>query len=174
MKPLSNKASEGRVNPKGIPYLYLATDKETAMAEIRPWLGSEISVGQFKILQDLVVVDCSIHEGHKGGFTFYLKEPNPEKRERAVWSDIDDAFSTPVNPSDHSADYVPTQIIAELFKNNGADGILYRSSLGRGFNVVLFDVSLADIVNCFLYEATNISFEFKEIANPYFVRKKDN
>lgn len=171
MKPLPHMASEGRANPKGIPYLYLATDKETAMAETRPWLGSEISVGQFKILQDLVVVDCSIH---KEGFSFYFKEPSPEKRERAVWADIDRAFSTPVNPSDHRADYVPTQIIAELFKNDGASGILYKSALGSGLNVVLFDITIADIVNCFLYEASNISFEFKEIANPYFVRKRDN
>ncbi len=32
MKPVPFEASEGRVNPKGIPYLYLATDKETAMS----------------------------------------------------------------------------------------------------------------------------------------------
>jgi len=35
MKPLQNSASEGRANPKGIPYLYLATDMNTAMAEVR-------------------------------------------------------------------------------------------------------------------------------------------
>lgn len=40
MKPLSNSASEGRANPKGIPYLYVATDKETAMSEVRPSLGA--------------------------------------------------------------------------------------------------------------------------------------
>src|ERR1035441_9992943 len=29
MKPLKNRAQEGRVNPKGIPCLYLPTDAET-------------------------------------------------------------------------------------------------------------------------------------------------
>lgn len=48
MKPIQYEASEGRANPKGISCLYLATDKETAMSEVRPWLGSDISVGQFK------------------------------------------------------------------------------------------------------------------------------
>lgn len=40
MKPLRDSAIEGRVSPKGIPCLYLADDKETAMAETRPWTKS--------------------------------------------------------------------------------------------------------------------------------------
>ena len=32
--PLKWKAYEGRANPVGIPYIYLATDKDTALAEI--------------------------------------------------------------------------------------------------------------------------------------------
>lgn len=47
MKPLRDSAREGRANPKGIPYLYIATDKETAMSEVRPWIGSIISAGCF-------------------------------------------------------------------------------------------------------------------------------
>lgn len=53
MKPLRDKASEGRANPKGIPYLYLATTKEAPMSEVRPWIGSDISVGQFKLISQL-------------------------------------------------------------------------------------------------------------------------
>ena len=44
MKPLVNKAIEGRINPKGIPYLYLSTKKETAMSEVRPWIGAAIAL----------------------------------------------------------------------------------------------------------------------------------
>jgi len=77
----------------------------------------------------------------------------------------------PVSLTDQKAEYVPTQVIAELFKNNGADGIMYRSAVGKGLNVVLFDLATAEIVNCFLYEAAELSFNFGEIANPYFVRK---
>jgi hypothetical protein len=40
MKPLAHSPHEGRVNPKGIPCLYLTTEKDTAMAEVRPWIGS--------------------------------------------------------------------------------------------------------------------------------------
>ena len=38
MKPLPDKAYDGRANPKGIPCLYLATRKETALSEVRPWI----------------------------------------------------------------------------------------------------------------------------------------
>ncbi len=171
MVPLVNEASEGRVNPKGISYLYTATTKETAMAEVRPWLGSLISVGQFETNREMILIDCSLYHDRT---VIYLQEPDPEKREEAVWSHIDQAFSQPVTNNDKMADYIPTQIIAELFKCNGYDGIVYKSMLGKGYNIVLFDVASANLVNCFLFEVNRLSFSFKEAANPYFVKKKEN
>jgi hypothetical protein len=171
MKPLPHMANEGRANPKGIPYLYVATDKDTAMAEVRPWLGSRISVGQFEIKKDITLVDCSVLHAKK--IVFYSEEPTAGKKEEAVWTNIDWAFSKPVTPNDSVADYIPTQIIAELFKNNRVDGIAYKSDLGKGHNIVLFDINIADIVNCFLYGTDKIDFLFKEAASPYFIKKKN-
>ena len=54
MKPLRNRACEGRANPRGIPYLYLSNRKETALTEVRPWLTSLISIAQFKTVRDLL------------------------------------------------------------------------------------------------------------------------
>lgn len=166
MKPLQYVATEGRANPKGIPYLYLSTDKETAMSEVRPWIGSNISVGQFETNKELRIIDCSVHQSKR---LIYLEEPGDEERELSVWTDIDIAFSIPVIPSDKTSDYVPTQIIAELFKSEGYDGIAYKSSLTTGYNVVLFDLEVADLINCSLYEAESIEFKFREAAN-YFVK----
>lgn len=59
MKPLRGQSSEGRANAKGIPCLYVAIRKETAMSEVRPWVGSYVSVGQFKLLRDIEISDCS-------------------------------------------------------------------------------------------------------------------
>lgn len=168
MKPAQYIASEGRANPKGIPYLYLATDKETAMSEIRPWLGSNISVGQFKTVKVLRLIDCSVH--HTKGIVFYFKEPEDREKELAVWADIDRAFSEPITLSDKSSDYVPTQIVAELFKSQGFDGVVYKSALADGFNLVLFDINVANVVNCFLYTVKEINFSFTKSANPYFIR----
>ena len=40
MKPFRDRAAEGRANPRGIPYLYTATHQDTAIADVRPWVGS--------------------------------------------------------------------------------------------------------------------------------------
>lgn len=162
MVPLPHKAKEGRANPKGIPYLYVATDKDTAMAEVRPWLNSEISVGRFEIKREITLVDCSVQ--HEDFFCF-PKEPPAEKKEEAVWTNIGWAFSMPVTPNDSVADYIPTQIIAELFKNNGLDGIEYKSDLGKGNNIVLFDINITDILDCSLYRTDKIDFSFIEAAS---------
>jgi RES domain-containing protein len=168
MKPKKNQSFEGRINPKGIPYLYLATDKETAMSEVRPWIGSFVSVGQFKIRKDLKLVNCSIKsKNHK----YYLNEPDDTIKRESVMSDIDEAFTKPVLKNEETAEYAPTQILGELFKNSGFDGILYSSALGKGKNIVLFNINSARMINCFLFEVKSISYEFSEAANPYFVRK---
>ena len=169
MKPLNDSACEGRVNPKGIPYLYLSTNMNTSMAEVRPWIASYISVGKFKLLKDVKLINCTIE--NKRRRMVWLKEPSPQEREISVWNDIDQAFSRPVTPNDSIADYVPTQIVAELFKNNGFDGIAYRSSLGKGHNVVLFDLNAADLINCALHETKEISFNFSQVSNTCFISK---
>jgi hypothetical protein len=165
MTPRKNRAMEGRTNPKGIPYLYLATDIATAIAESRAGKSEAISVGTFKVKRDLLVVDCTLQGDDVP--TFYFKEPSPKKRTSAVWRDIDRAFSQPINRSDDAADYAPTQVLAELFKHNGFDGIIFRSSLSTGNNVVLFDVRAADLTGCCLYEITKIDVDFKQAGNPY-------
>lgn len=63
MKPLLDRAKEGRANPKGISYLYLATQKQTALSEVRPSIGELVSLAQFEIIHDLTIADCS-REGY--------------------------------------------------------------------------------------------------------------
>jgi hypothetical protein len=171
MKPLPDRAVEGRANPKGIPYLYVATDRETALAEVRPWVGSLVSVGQFKTLRPLRVVNCT--SDREGSRIYIGGEPSADVREECVWLDIDRAFARPVTLSDDVASYVPTQILAELFKANGFDGLAYRSALGPGHNVALFDLGGAEIVNCFLWAVKSVRFEFAEAARPYFLKARD-
>lgn len=145
MKPLRDRAREGRANPKGIPYLYVSTHRETALAEVRPWLRSLVSVAQFKTLRELKLVNCT--EDGKRTRVFIGGTP-PEHWDTAVWLDIDEAFSRPVTLSDELADYVPTQIIAELFKVHGFDGVVYRSALGSGL-VHLYRKCLVEIARNF-------------------------
>jgi len=159
MKPLPQSATEGRANPKGIPCLYLATDQATAVGEVRPWIGSYVSVGRFETLGQLKVVNCVT-----GGLSLVslMREPPPEKREESLWTCVGEAFTWPVTPNDNVADYVPTQIIAELLKVNGFDGIKYRSSVGKGQNIVLFELDVAELMERHLVRVNNVEFAFAE------------
>ncbi|MBM0202940.1 RES family NAD+ phosphorylase [Micromonospora sp. STR1s_5] len=161
MKPLQDRAYEGRVNPKGIPCLYFATTREVAMSEVRPWIGSVISVARFRTEREVVVVDCSVS---------HLEEElppgpgNDEEVERTVWSQIDQSFSTPVTRSDNTAEYAATQILSELFRSCGYDGILYKSAFSaEGRNVALFDLDCATQIDCTLYEVRNATYDFQPL-----------
>jgi hypothetical protein len=157
MKPTHEFASHGRANPKGIPYLYLSNSKETAMAEMRPWKDALISCAQFKTTRQLRIIDCSVRVGE-----IFSPATSPEERTRSIWRDIDNAFSKPIATSDEHVKYVPTQILAELFKTSGFDGVTYKSSLGEGFNTALFDLDAANVFNRQLFQVTGIHYSFDE------------
>ncbi len=180
MKPLPDRAFEGRVNPKGIPCLYFSTHMETAMTETRPWIGSYVSAAQFVMLKDLSVVDCSA-DSAKADWRFerkesadgewVLKDPNPDEWENIVWGDINRAFSQPVTRNDDVAEYAPTQVLAEAFRSAGYDGIVYGSKLGTGKTVAVFDLDAAEVANCHLYRVDAVNLKFEMAANPYYMTK---
>jgi len=175
MKPLCAKTSEGRINPKGIPCLYLSTDEKTAISEVRPWVGCYVTVAQFQILKDLTVVDCSCGEIDPISTSVYdldklwkFKEPGPEEATKVVWRWIDMSFSEPIERNDNTADYVPTQIIAELFKTNGFDGIKYKSLFNNGCNLALYDINSAtQIGDGKVLQVTKIDVDSKRIYPPF-------
>lgn len=168
MIPLSEKVGDGRANPAKIAYLYLASSIKTAVSEIRPWIDSDVSVAEFKINRDLNVVDLT--RGHKkiGFFELTIDQMSGKeqiddmKLNEVVWIDIDSAFSKPVFRSENALEYVPTQILAEIFRENGYDGILYRSNFSDpSYNVCLFNLTTADFVRSKPYKVKNIEIEIE-------------
>jgi hypothetical protein len=183
MKPRRERAPEGRANPKGIPCLYLSNTRNAAMSEVRPWVGAMVSVGQFQITRPLTIVDCSVLHGQYfnlafGSRTFdalsgKLTPPDETENEKIVWAAIDSAFSQPVTESDDLADYAATQIIAELFRQEGYDGVAYKSAFGDdGHSVALFDMDDARQLNGMLHRVEAIEFKFgKNPLDEYFIEE---
>ena len=168
MKPQKSRATEGRANPKGIPVLYLSTHRRIAMCEVRPWLGSLVSCAEFKTTRPLEIVDLSVD--HQERLTIYSSEPDPPQREKVVWANVASAFSEPMSSKDDTADYVPTQVIAELFKSEGYDGIEYKSAFkDDGHNIALFDLADAELSVCNLYRVASLDFLFEERDTPYWI-----
>jgi hypothetical protein len=52
--------------------------------------------------------------------------------------------------------------IAEYFRVHGFDGIAYRSLLGDGHNIPLFDLDTADLIECRLFRVKAVTFESAE------------
>ncbi|MFH1799119.1 MAG: RES domain-containing protein [Candidatus Omnitrophota bacterium] len=115
--PLSGKAIEGRINPKGISYLYLANSIETAISEVRPWLKQEVTVGRFSLGKDVLLVDASQDKHSRYVLSERKIEEPSEKWEPFVWRDINQSFSIPVIFGEEHIHYVPTQYLSECFKN---------------------------------------------------------
>jgi RES domain len=166
MRPLKDKSSEGRANPKGIPYLYLSNRKEIAISEVRPWLGSYISVAEFRAVRDLSIADFSTDEPPR---PHRIQSPfgsPPDQWDHAIWYAIDQAFREPVTPNDKVADYAPTQIIAEFFKSNRFHGLAYQSAFQepgeQGHNIVLFDTEAVRLIERSLVKVTRIAVSFED------------
>lgn len=170
MIPTSKYAKEGRVNPKGIPYLYLSSDKDTSMSEMRAHVGEFLSCADFKVVNNLRIVDC-----HRTDKVFDLVPTifNPPTSQYdisiTVWSTINDAFSLPVRNSDTSNDYIPTQILAELFRTEGFDGICYKSSTAQGLNYALFNVHAAEFIKSSIMKCSAIFYQFNEETPGLFI-----
>ena len=165
MFPDEKKVSEGRINTKGKAVLYLASDNETAMAEVRPTVGDLMSCGDFVIQKDLRIIDCRVFE--KPGLYFNLNKPgdpmqpdDPDALNNLVWSHIDTSFSKPIGSEPFPGAYVPTQVLAEFFQEWGFDGVGYKSRLGPGFNLALFDLSCAKMERCSLFELRSTNHQF--------------
>jgi len=166
MKPRVRMASEGRANPKGIPYLYLSNDKNTSMAELRPHVGQNILCAEFHIVRNLRLINCFdvkkaiIH----AECTFNL-QLNQEDIVHVIWNKINDAFTKPITNDESNSEYVPTQILAEFFKRVGYDGICCKSHMGNGHNFILFNLNDAHFVDGTLMQTKEISFKFEEYSN---------
>lgn len=168
MKPLPN-CREGRINPKGIPSLYLAADQKTAMSEVRPWIGAVGTLAKFSTTRDLSLVDCTTSRSvtpeqlaTMRRACGLLQVPTPEERDQSLWEVINSAFSEPITLTDTSADYAPTQVLAEMFRSKGFDGIKFKSSLGTGINVALFQLTDADVVDPrWKFQARSVLYDFE-------------
>jgi RES domain-containing protein len=156
--PPKEKAGAGRINPDGIPYLYLASTLETAVAEMRPWKGAKVSVGEFTIIKPISVVCLDVPSSgetkHVDGLQHYPISTR--------------YFSTPTHKDDKHA-YLASQYIIESIKNQpdiAIHGVQYQSVQNlHGHNIAIFDnfneLTKISTTNTMLVTIKNISYEYE-------------
>lgn len=162
-KPPTNIASSGRVNPIGISYLYLATDYRTAISEVRPHKGDMLTIAKVKITKKLNLAD--LRNPRKNISPFSRPEASAEQLFKyiSLLQHLGEELSKPVLPREAHLEYLPSQYLSELIKDAGFDGIIYKSSVGNGDNLVLFEDINVQFQTVGLYEVKNLSFKSEKI-----------
>lgn len=162
-KPSSNIATSGRANPYGISYLYMATTKTTAIAEVRPHKGNVVCIAKIKIPNRLRLADLRNPKTHLS--PFLRSDYSTEKLFKYIvlLQKLGEELSKPIVPHEAELEYLSSQYLAELIKDANFDGIIFKSSVGKGDNITLFNDSNVEFKNVELYEVNNLSFDSSKI-----------
>ena len=129
-RPPLKLATEGRFNRARVSLLYLASNVETAVAELRPHPGHFVSTAKFRLNRDLRVANFAKHDIRN-----FLSDSRLEELRRIL--SIADVLNVPVQP-EHRVLYAATQLFADALRSEGFEGITYKSSLGAGTNLACF------------------------------------
>jgi hypothetical protein len=137
-KPPANEVLNGRANPIGIPYLYVASTPKTAIAELRGHKGEFVSVLEFEIKAMIELFDLRHPRQTISPFEridslefIYKHMPYLEL--------LGHELSKPVVPKKANLEYLASQYLCELIKQMGYHGIIYKSSIDTGNNYVIFN-----------------------------------
>ena len=122
-------SAEGRNNNKGVSYLYVADNPETACAEVKSRVRQMISVAKFKVAKTLKIIDFSRD--------ITIVSDGEEVSLGALFTDIMFLYTRPVNDL---KEYKATQFLTDYLRKTGIDGICYRSYFdAKGINYTIFN-----------------------------------
>lgn len=144
--PGPEKATGGRMSARGVSVFYGAFDATTAIAEVRPPIGSYVVLASFEIVRPIRLLDL---EGLRGVWNqgSYFDPELRSRRERLHYlRGLSRRIARPVVPSEEDLEYVATQAVCDYLGNLSSlqlDGIVYPSVQrgGASRNVVLFHKS---------------------------------
>ena len=145
--PPPEKATEGRMNPQKVSYLYLADSRRCALAETRPTISSLVAIAKGNICRDIVV--ASFVDVTWSGITLF---------EKNFVDLVEWIFSKPLN-NQKIVEYLPSQVVAEYIRLCGFDGIEYGSSQYKGgVNLALFNANDWLATSSILFEVEDIKY----------------
>ena len=129
-RPPIKVATEGRLNRVRVSVLYMATDVETAVAELRPHPGQLVSTAKFVSLRPIKIADFAAQD-----IRDYLSDSRLEDLRAAL--SISSILDLPIQPEQRHL-YLLTQLFSDCLRETGFEGVAFRSSVGPGVNVVCF------------------------------------
>ena len=123
-------ASAGRMNAAGIPVFYGADSAETCIAELRPPVGSYVATGRFEITRPIKVLDLTKLDRAYANYSRFDPAYESKTTRLQFLQRFEDKIARPIMPDDEALEYLPTQALAEFFRDHyspNIDAIFYRS-----------------------------------------------
>lgn len=160
--PPDDVATAGRANSKGISCLYLASNKNTTVKEIRANAFDYVTIATFKLKRDVKILDLSsiTHNSPFYAETDKVKFLVNEKHLKQIERDL----AKPVSNRDSDLDYLPTQYISDFAKFLGYDGVKYLSTFDReAYNLALFDVDSCNCVYHRTFEIGDLNYRLNKL-----------
>jgi hypothetical protein len=163
--PPASLASEGRANPVGIRYLYLADDLETAIAEVKPSKGALVSLAAFRVVKDKSLRLIDLTNPRLTISPFRLTSAVADVRASMSFLEaLGEELSVPTQPHRATRDYLASQYLCELIKVSDYDGVVYRSSLAHGRNFAFFDINACEPHgNVGIYKVTDVTVRAESV-----------
>ncbi len=153
--PPPHIATSGRINRAGVSFLYCATEKYTAISEVRPHPEDRVSLAKFHLNCDANVFDLSSTQL----LNFFHSD---EKLDKFMPLNTLGVLINETIPPSERTRYSFTQLIADCIRQLGFEGIAFNSTVGSGKNIVLFDHNKAtqDELNAEVVNVKSVSYEY--------------
>ena len=158
--PPSGIGSGGRMNAAGLPAFYGATNAETALAEVRPPVGSSVVVAKFSVIRPLKLLDLKLlgQVQLPQSASLFDEATVMAAQRRDFLRMLSERMALPVMPENQDRNYLITQVVADylaMHPNASIDGIIYPSvQINEGNadehseNIVLFHKAATAINAC--------------------------
>jgi len=161
-KPPIDLISNGRANPVGIPCLYVASDIETAIAEIRPNKGEMVCVAEFESDKTIQFADLRYPRKTISPFLLSKEQIKLLRRYMEYLCRLSEELTLPISPKSAHLEYLPSQYLCEFIKHCEFDGLIYKSAMGTGVNYAIFNDAKVTGINVQQYRIDEISIGYSE------------
>ena len=156
--PPAGMASAGRANSKGQRCLYLCSDRDTTVKEIRARAFDYVTVATFQLKRKIKVLDLTsiVHNSPFYKETDKVSFLANDGTLRRIQEDL----AKPMSRLDSELDYLPTQYISDFSRALGYDGIKYYSTFNhKAYNIAVFNSNACECTYRKVYKIGNLDYE---------------
>ena len=114
--PCPERASGGRINAPGIPVLYAALEKATAVSEVHPEKGAHVTVATIHVKSSVRLVDITSVPTIPSPFACREGNLSAMISRNAFLRCLNHALATPVRKHDAEIEYVPNAVRSRSYQ----------------------------------------------------------